>query len=677
MDTTIWVHVDQDHQDTTSTDDDAMSIIQEESRFDTEQCGKIAQLELIDPPLFGGSYTWRGGKNYRNASRIDKFLYSFPWDEMFTRIKQSSLPSLGSDHNPILLTCGDDNFKKSYFKFAKWWLNVEGFKEKVQEWWCSFIISGTPDYILATKLSMLKAKLKEWSKEHKVNRKARKSHILDQIGSLETLQESRPLNDDEQLVKVHLAMEYEEVARNEEIFWRQKSRVQWIKCGDKNTKFFHRTAHKRLNTIDSLLINGELSSDPVAIKGSIVDFYQDLYKESENWRPYLNLYEVQGISTEERNNLERAFEEEEVLAGIKMCAAEKAPRPDGYTMAFFQAFWETIKEELMQTFHRFHSHHKFEKSFNATFVALIPKKVGANDLRDFRPISLIYGVYKIIAKVLAERLKKVISRVVNNHQMAFIKGRQIMDASLIASECIDTTIRGDVQIGFGRRWIKWIEFCIKTRGLRQGDPLSPFLFIIAMEGLGSLMRRAATNNWIKGFSIKNRNNEIMEVTHLLFADDTVVFCEAEQEQICYLRVIRVIFEACSGLKINWRKINIFPVKEVQQIQSLAHILRCRIKELPTIYLGMPLGANHKAVNLWDGIIEKTEKRLALWKSQYLSLGGRVVLINSVLDSLPTYVMSLFPIPGEVVKILDKLRRDFLWQGSKIEKSFNLVKWSAV
>ena len=94
----------------------------------------------------------------------------------------------------------------------------------------------------------------------------------------------------------------------------------------------------------------------------------------------------------------------------------------------------------MQKFHIFHSHHKFEKSFNATFVALIPEKVRTNDLRDFTPIIVISGVYKIIAKVLAERLKKVISRVVNNHQMAFIKGRQIMDAALIANECIDSRI---------------------------------------------------------------------------------------------------------------------------------------------------------------------------------------------------------------------------------------------
>ena len=167
------------------------------------------------------------------------------------------------------------------------------------------------------------------------------------------------------------------------------------------------------------------------------------------------------------------------------------------------------------------------------------------------------------------------------------------------------------------------------------------------------------------------------MTHLLYADYTIIFCEAEQKQLCHIRIILVIFEACSGLQVNWRKSSIFPIKEVQQIQALANILKCKIERLPTVYLGMPLGAKHKAVSIWDDVLRKSERRLALWKSQYLFFGGRVTLINSVLDSLPTYVMSLFLIPGKEVKAIDSLRRNFLWRGNKNEKSYNLVKWMVV
>lgn len=141
----------------------------------------------------------------------------------------------------------------------------------------------------------------------------------------------------------------------------------------------------------------------------------------------------------------------------------------------------------MNTLQHFHSHQVFERSFNATYVALIPKKIGVAALRDYRPINLISGVYKIIAKVLTERLKRVVNKLVNTHQMTFIKGRQIMDAAFIANECVDTRLRGEVpgimckldiekaydhvnwdfllnilrQMGFGERWLKWIDFCIK------------------------------------------------------------------------------------------------------------------------------------------------------------------------------------------------------------------------
>lgn len=102
-----------------------------------------------------------------------------------------------------------------------------------------------------------------------------------------------------------------------------------------------------------------------------------------------------------------------------------------------------------------------------------------------------------------------------------------------------------------------------------------------------------------------------------------------------------------------------------------------MENLPTTYLGVRLGNKHKAVDVWDGIVEKTEKPLARWEAQYLSFGGRLTLIKSVLDSLSTYVMSLSSIPSKVVKKLDKLRRIFLWLGCKEGSGYNLVKWETI
>ncbi|KAG5619467.1 hypothetical protein H5410_019291 [Solanum commersonii] len=139
-----------------------------------------------------------------------------------------------------------------------------------------------------------------------------------------------------------------------------------------------------------------------------------------------------------------------------------------------------------------------------------------------------------------------------------------------------------------------------------------------MEDLNSMMKIAIQRRWLKGFRVGSRTERVLEIYHLLFADDTIVFCDATREQISLLRLVLVIFEAISGLKINWRKSNIFPINEVTQIQVLANILRCGVGKLPTVYLGLPLGV----LNIRDNIIKKTENKLAMWKGQYLSLGGR-------------------------------------------------------
>ncbi|RVW37131.1 hypothetical protein CK203_084530 [Vitis vinifera] len=166
-------------------------------------------------------------------------------------------------------------------------------------------------------------------------------------------------------------------------------------------------------------------------------------------------------------------------------------------------------------------------------------------------------------------------------------------------------------------------FFPSSKGLRQGDPLSPYLFVMGME--------------------RNRGRAV-HIAHLLFADDTIVFCEAKKEYLTNLSWILFWFEAASGLKINLAKSEVIPVGEVQRIEELAVELGCRVGKLPSIYLGLLLGVPNKAAYGWDGIEEKMRRRLALWKSQYISKGGRITPIKSTMGSMPVYQMSLFHMP---------------------------------
>ncbi|XP_059627503.1 uncharacterized protein LOC132270341 [Cornus florida] len=447
--------------------------------------------------------------------------------------------------------------------------------------WCGLggeevMVVGTSSFILVGKLRILKDKIKIWNKEVG-NLEWRKNKALVDIAEFDRLDAVGGFEESQRSRRIACQAECAEIAVMEQISWRQKSRALWLKEGD-----------------------------------------QVLYRASSLKAKTYGLH-FDSISVEDRDRLERAFTEEEVLTALKSCNGDKAPSLDGFTMSFLLESWEVVRQEIMGTFHEFHSTGKFEKSPNASFIALIPKKGGASDIKDFRPISLIRCLYKLIAKVLASRLRGVLDGVISESLNAFIRGRQILDSALIASECVDFRLRSgfpgvlyklDIEkaynhvcwnflfyllerMGFSERWRKWIVTCI-----------SSVRFSILVHGSPSrLMRRAFTLGLFRGFKIGP--------------------------------------EVVSGLRINMGKNVLVPMGEVQEVDSLAAVLGCRTGSFPISYLGLLLGVSSRRVGCWDPVIERFERRLAGWKKQCLLNGGKVTLVKSVLSSLPTYFLSLF------------------------------------
>ena len=189
------------------------------------------------------------------------------------------------------------------------------------------------------------------------------------------------------------------------------------------------------------------------------------------------------IEEEERLSLEKEFTKEEVIQVLREMEGDKAPDPDGFIMAFFQKCWSVVEKDVMDVFDYFHQHSVFERSMNASFLTLIPKKCNAVNIKDFCPISLVDSVYKLLSKVLANKLRAVLDNLISETQNLF-GGRQILDSVLIANECLESRLKSRLpsvvckldiekaydhvnweslfylldQTGFGLKWKGWIFF---------------------------------------------------------------------------------------------------------------------------------------------------------------------------------------------------------------------------
>lgn len=215
-----------------------------------------------------------------------------------------------------------------------------------------------------------------------------------------------------------------------------------------------------------------------------------------------------------------------------------------------------------------------------------------------------------------------------------------------------------------RGFLGVLEACVK-------EILSPPLLFIMVFEVSSKMIRMVEGVCILGFLIGKGG---CRISHLQFADDTMIFCDANELQLGYLRYILCCFDAVSGLKINLAKNEIFHVGEIPNIRDLDWILGCKISSLASFYLGLPLGANFKSKSVWGPVLERITARLDSWKAALLPKGGRLTLLKSTFASIPNYFLSLFTIPGSVANDIKTQFWNFLWNDAGEHHRYHLMDW---
>nr|KYP53426.1 Transposon TX1 uncharacterized [Cajanus cajan] len=375
------------------------------------------------------------------------------------------------------------------------------------------------------------------------------------MNDLDKKEESSELTMEEILLKRELQEKFWEVATRNESILAQKSRVSWLKLGDRNSKFFHGMLNwrRKENSLKGLFVDGRWMDDPKQVKLQVKKFFHNRFMEQHWERPLIEGVQFKQISDREKCQLTADIDLEEIKMAVWDCDSSKSPGPDGFNFKFIKSFWETVKEDIVRMMKEFHANGKLPKGTNSTFITLIPKVDDPQSLGDYRPISLVGCLYKILAKILANRLKKVLPSVIDDRQSAFLEGRNLLQSVVIANETLDEVkkekkscifFKVDYEkaydsvnwefllymlrrLGFDPKWIQWIRACLESahvsvlingnpseefkmnRGLRQGDPLSPFLFTIVVEGLTGLMREASRKNLFTGVKVDCFSNSVV------------------------------------------------------------------------------------------------------------------------------------------------------------------------
>ncbi|GJV26540.1 RNA-directed DNA polymerase, eukaryota, reverse transcriptase zinc-binding domain protein [Tanacetum coccineum] len=459
-------------------------------------------------------------------------------------------------------------------------------------------------------------------------------------------------------------------------------------------KFFHYWFE--LDGFDKLVdqtwleANEKYSKAELADLDGVIDKGEGSDAEGHRRREVVRLIQ----EVEKNDDLEREVSNEEIKMAVWVCGIDKAPGPDGFTFGFYRRYWDIIGNDV---------------------VDAVPN---ANMVKDFRPISLIGSLYKVIAKVLANRLVTVLDDIVDEIQSAFVSDRQILDGPFILNEIVHwcknkkkqsmifkvdfekayDSVRWDFiddilrRFGFGEKWCKWIQSCLYSsrgsvlvngsptkefqfhKGLKQGDPLSPFLFILVMESLHVSFQRVVDAGLFNGIKLDSS----LQISHLFYADDAIFMGQWSQCNIdTIIRVLDVFYRA-SGLRINMNKSNLMGISvDSNKVKHAAAKIGCLVLKTPFNYLGSRVGDLMSRIQSWHDVTEGMQTRLSKWKLKTLSIGGRLTLLKSVLGAILIYHMSIFKVPMRVLQNMESIRARFFNGTDVNSKKPSWVRWKSV
>ncbi|GKB89566.1 RNA-directed DNA polymerase, eukaryota [Tanacetum coccineum] len=440
----------------------------------------------------------------------------------------------------------------------------------------------------------------------------------------------------------------------------QKAKVRWAIEGDENSKYFHGIINKKRSqlAIHGVLIDGDWIDEPCKVKNEFLMHFANQFESPSGPCIDIDCHLFKKLSSEQVDDLECDVTFDEIKKAVWDCGTNKSPGPDGFSFDFIRTFWDILKHDFVNAIREFFISSKFPPGCNSSFIALIPKKHDAKFVKDYRPISLIGCFYKIVSKILANRLKMVISELISDVQSAFVSNRQILDGPFILNELISWCkahkskamifkvdfekafdyVRWDLDIilrnfGFGIKWRGWIQGCLSSamgsilvngsptaefkfhKGLKQGDPLSPYLFILVMESLHLSFNNIINADLFKGI----RFDDSLTLSHLFYADDAVFIGKWDRANI--LTIVRMLkcFFLASGLQINILKSKLMGIGvSNEEVLAAANIIGCSTFSTPFSYLGVKVGMSPSRRKAWDEIIGKVSNRLSKWKIKTLS-----------------------------------------------------------